>query len=52
MNYSTSDICAISLRIFGSEDYESMLMILPPYDGMVKLFKKEVDRLQQGGNNT
>lgn len=37
----------ISLQIFGSEDYESILDILPPYDGMVKSFKKEVCKLQQ-----
>lgn len=34
----------ISLRIFGTTDYESVLKILPPYDGAVKQFQKEVEK--------
>lgn len=49
MSYDVK-IKEISLQIFGSEDYESMLDILPPYDGMVKLFKKEICKLQQEMN--
>lgn len=37
----------ISLAIFGTEDYESMLAILSPYDGMVKKFHREVKKLEQ-----
>lgn len=38
----------ISMRIFGTRDYESMLAILPPHDGMVREFKREVKKLEQG----
>lgn len=37
----------ISLKIFGTRDYESMLKILSPHDGMVREFKREVKRLKQ-----
>lgn len=40
-----TDMKEISIRIFGTEDYKKMLEILPPYDGMVRAFKKEVARL-------
>lgn len=33
----------LSLRIFGTTDYQSVLDILPPYDGMVQQFLKEVN---------
>lgn len=36
----------LSLRIFGTEDYESVLEILPPYDGAVKQFLEEVKKLK------
>ena len=39
----------VALRIFGTEDYESILAILPPHDGMVRKFNKEVERLQNEG---
>lgn len=39
----------LSLQIFGTEDYESILDILPPYDGMVRKFHKEVAKLQNKG---
>lgn len=39
----------LSLRIFGTEDYEKILAILPPYDGMVRKFHKEVKKLQSEG---
>lgn len=41
----------LSQRIFGTRDYESILSILPPYDGMVREFEKEVKRLKQGGDS-
>lgn len=36
----------LSLRIFGTTDYQSVLAILPPYDGMVKQFLKEAETLK------
>lgn len=39
----------LSLRIFGTENYEDMLAILSPYDGMVRKFNKAVARLQNEG---
>lgn len=36
----------LSLRIFGTPDYQSVLEILPPYDGMVQQFKKEAEALK------
>lgn len=36
----------LSMRIFGTPDYQSVLEILPPYDGMVKQFLKECEQLQ------
>lgn len=35
----------LSLRIFGTPDYQSVLEILPPYDGMVLQFMKESKEL-------
>ena len=40
----------LSLRIFGTEDYESILAILPPYDGMVSKFHKEAAKLESEGS--
>ena len=36
----------LSIRIFGTTDYQSVLEILPPYDGMVQQFKKEAEALK------
>lgn len=36
----------LSLRIFGTIDYQSVLEILPPYDGMVQQFLKETNTLK------
>ena len=36
---------ALSLRIFGTPDYKSVLEILPPYDGLVKQFIIEAEKL-------
>lgn len=36
----------LSIRIFGTPDYQSVLEILPPYDGMVKLFLQESKKLK------
>ena len=35
----------LSLRIFGTPDYKSVLEILPPYDGLVKQFLNEAKKL-------
>lgn len=37
----------ISLKIFGTTDYESVLKILPPYDGLVKQFYQEVEKRKE-----
>lgn len=34
------------MRIFGTPDYQSVLEILPPYDGMVKQFLQESKKLK------
>lgn len=48
MNYSKGvRMKEISLAIFGTEDYKSMLAILSPYDGMVRKFNREVKKLEQ-----
>ena len=39
---------ALSLRIFGTPDYKSVLEILPPYDGLVKQFITEAEKLGKG----
>lgn len=36
---------ALSIKIFGTPDYKSVLEILPPYDGLVKQFVKEAEKL-------
>ena len=40
-------IVAISVDIFGTEDYESMLSILATHDGMVREFNRRVTKLKQ-----
>lgn len=37
----------ISVEIFGTKDYRSMLKILNPHDGMVKEFNRRVTKLKQ-----
>lgn len=37
----------LSMRIFGTPDYQAVLEILPPYDGMVKQFLQESEKLNQ-----
>lgn len=36
----------LSIQIFGTPDYQSVLDILPPYDGMVRLWEQESKKLQ------
>lgn len=36
----------ISMRIFGTPDYESILEILPPYDGAVRQFLAEAEKIK------
>ncbi len=36
----------LSQKIFGTPDYQSVLEILPPYDGAVKQFLEEAKKLQ------
>ncbi len=48
------ELNSISLFLFGTEDYESILSILPPYDGAVKEFKqqeKEIRKKYQKGKD-
>lgn len=35
-----------SLALFGTEDYESILSILPAYDGAVKEFKRREQQIR------
>lgn len=35
----------LSMKIFGTPDYKSVLEILPPYDGLVKQFIREANEL-------
>lgn len=35
-----SELISASLSLFGTEDYESVLSILPAYDGAVKEFRR------------
>lgn len=35
----------LSQQIFGTPDYQAVLEILPPYDGMVRYFWEESKRL-------
>lgn len=37
----------LALRIFGTTDYESVLAILPPYDGAVKQFLQEAKQITE-----
>lgn len=37
----------LSTRIFGTPDYQAVLEILPPYDGAVKQFLKEAEKLKE-----
>lgn len=37
----------ISLKIFGTKDYQTMLEILPPYDGLVRMFQQQIENLKQ-----
>lgn len=41
----------LSLQIFGTSDYKSILEILPPYDGMVQQFIRESEKLKQSQNS-
>lgn len=44
---SEDEISKISFEIFKTKDYESMLAILPAYDGMVKEFNRKIEKLKQ-----
>lgn len=37
----------LSLRIFGTTDYQGVLDILPPYDGLVQQFLMESEQLKE-----
>lgn len=37
----------LSMKIFGTPDYAAVLEILPPYDGAVKQFLEEAERLTE-----
>lgn len=45
--YMEAEILSASLSIFGTEDYESALAILPAYDGAVKEFKKKEAQIRE-----
>lgn len=36
-----AEIISASLSLFGTEDYESALSVLPEYDGAVKEFRRQ-----------
>lgn len=40
----------IALRIFGTKDYEAVLSVLPPHDGTVRKFYREVNKLNSEGD--
>lgn len=42
-----AEILSASLSIFGTEDYESALAILPAYDGAVKEFKRKEAQIRE-----
>lgn len=36
-----AELTSASMSLFGTEDYESVLSILPAYDGAVKEFRRQ-----------
>jgi len=45
------DLILASLALFGTEDYESALSILPAYDGAVKEFKRREAQIRKKYEN-
>lgn len=48
------ELISASLSLFGTEDYESVLSILPAYDGAVKEFRrkeKEIHKKYEEGKD-
>lgn len=44
------EIIQTSLALFGTADYESVLSILPAYDGAVKEFKRQEQQIRKKYN--
>lgn len=42
------DVLRLSNEIFKTDDYESILSILPAYDGMVREFNRRIGKLKDG----
>lgn len=36
-----AELVSVSLSLFGTEDYESVLSVLPAYDGSVREFRRQ-----------
>ncbi len=45
------ELLLASLSLFGTEDYESVLSILPAYDGAVKEFRRQEKLIYNKYNN-
>lgn len=39
------ELISVSMFLFGTEDYESVLDILPAYDGAVKEFRRQEQQI-------
>lgn len=46
-----AEIVSVSLSLFGTENYQSVLSVLPKYDGAVKEFKRQVILIRQKYKN-
>lgn len=46
IDISEEELRGISCEVFGSPDYQTMLAILLPGDGMVRSFERKLDRLK------
>ena len=42
-----AEIISASMSLFGTDDYESALSILPAYDGAVKEFKRQMELIRK-----
>lgn len=42
-----TELILVSRSLFGTADYESVLSVLPPYDGAVKEFKRQEKRIRE-----
>lgn len=47
LHKNKEEVSKISLEVFKTDDYKSMLTILPAYDGMVKEFNRRIEKLDQ-----